>query len=688
MRFRRLNLVFIVLLFTIDGFTQLPSISFGNSGNASGCAPHSVTFNISSFSGNTPNTTYQLNFGDGSPVLNYTQATIPTSVNHTFSSITCGQTYGGQQNCFGATVTATNSSGSTSGSVFPIRISKKPNASFSLSQSASCAGSTITFSNISDHGVTYTGSVCNTNTPFYWAVTGPSLGTVVSGSLGSNGSFPSNSNAWTAGSSSLDMQFTTPGNYQMKLSIGNSCGIDDTTLSFTVVNSSPSISLGSNGNSQQCAPASFDFPIANFEANSAETIYTVTYGDGGATQVFNHPPPSVVSHIFSESSCGYTTPLGLSDAFWVQISAQNACASSISTIEPIRISTPPNANYVDLPNSACNNYPIVLTSSADLGTNVSASGCNTNHGMVWSISPTTGWSLSSGNLGSTNGFPSNYLGWTNGSDQLSIVFSIPGNYSITQRIRNSCGEDLETQTVTITSSITIDAGLNQSTCIGSSPIQLTGIPAGGLWSGSAFVTASGVFSPNAVGLNSLLYTIGSGSCLVSDEIDILVNPLPNVAFVLEDNLLCTSNAPIVLNSGNPSGGVYSGSGVNGDIFDPSLASVGQSSIEYSYVDVNGCSNSDSAIVTVEICTWLSNSYKINTVNVYPNPSLGVLNIQLQNECSSAEMFLFSVDGQLIFQKQLIASNQNFDFSNLSSGVYYIRLRNKDEIISLPWYKFN
>jgi hypothetical protein len=176
--------------------------------------------------------------------------------------------------------------------------------------------------------------------------------------------------------------------------------------------------------------------------------------------------------------------------------------------------------------------------------------------------------------------------------------------------------------------------------------------------------------------------------LVSDEIDILVNPLPNVAFVLEDNLLCASNAPLVLNSGNPSGGVYSGSGVNGDIFDPSLASVGQSSIEYSYVDVNGCSNSDSAIVTVEICTWLSNSYKINTVNVYPNPSFGVLNIQLQNECSSAEMFLFSVDGQLIFQKQIDTSTQRFDLSSLSAGVYVIRLQNEIETISIPWYKFN
>ena len=86
-------------MITMDGLAQLPSISFGASGNASGCAPHSVTFNISSISGNTSNTTYQLNFGDGSPVLNYTQANVPSAVGHIYLSVSCGQTYSGQQNC-------------------------------------------------------------------------------------------------------------------------------------------------------------------------------------------------------------------------------------------------------------------------------------------------------------------------------------------------------------------------------------------------------------------------------------------------------------------------------------------------------------------------------------------------------------------------------------------------------------
>jgi hypothetical protein len=681
---------FLFCLFSISkSWGQLPSLQFGSNGNASGCAPHSITFNISGISTNTANTTYQLNFGDGSPVLNYTQTTIPATVSHTYSSISCGQTFSGQQNCFGATLTATNSSGPTTAAVFPIRISKKPNASFALSESSICAGIPLTFSNISDPGVTYSGATCNTNSPYYWTVIGPSAGTLVSGIVGNNNGFPNNFAAWTPGSSPLIMQFNTPGSYQMKLSIGNSCGIDDTTLNFNVVNSSPALSLGSPGNTQQCAPANFDFTLSNFEFNSSETIYTVTYGDGGAIQVFNHPPPEIISHTFTLSSCGYTSISGLPDAFWVQISAQNSCDAATAVIEPIRISSPPVAIFNALPSTACVNNPVSINNSADPGNNVNFSGCNTNHGMVWSISPATGWALTSGTLGSTNGQPTNYLNWTSGSNQLSLTFSTPGNYTITQRIRNSCGEDLETNSISVsTNNNFVSAGVDQSLCLGSSPILLNGFPSGGIWSGNSLVNSEGVFSPNTVGSYSLVYSIGVESCLVSDELNIQVIALPNVAFALEDTLFCTSDAAITLTSGTPPGGVYFGSGVNGNQFDPSLTFVGESTIGYSYTDFNGCSNLVNESIAVEICALLSNSDKSKSFHVYPNPSSGLLNIQLQEWCSFAEISIFSIDGQLIAQKQLNDTTQSFDFSLLPSGVYRIQLQNKEEIISLPWYKFN
>ena len=457
-------ILFISLLTGSLASAQLPSITFGYSGNAGGCAPHTVVFNISGFSGNVSTTTYTVNFGDGSPILNYTQATLPTTISHTYTQISCGQVFNGNQNAFGATITATNASGSTIGAVAPIRISKKPNAAFTLSPPVICSGGSITFTNTSDPGVTYSGTTCNTSPPYYWQITGPSAGTVSSGSLGNNGGFPTDPDAWTSGTSPLTMQFTTPGSYQMKLSIGNSCGIDDTTIQFSVIESSPSVSLGVNGNLTSCAPSSFSFSISNTDNNHASTVYTVTFSDGGPTQTFNHPPPAVVTHTFTQSSCGQTSLNNLPNAFSVQITAQNPCDISQATIEPIRISTAPNAQFTALPDPVCINSTVTVNSTADPGTNVNTSGCNTNHGMVWSISPATGWTLSGGTLGSVNGQPTNYLAWTSGSTQLQLSFSQPGNYTITQRIRNSCGEDVATEVVCVVPPLTANFTLSGSPC--------------------------------------------------------------------------------------------------------------------------------------------------------------------------------------------------------------------------------
>jgi hypothetical protein len=262
------------------------------------------------------------------------------------------------------------------------------------------------------------------------------------------------------------------------------------------------------------------------------------------------------------------------------------------------------------------------------------------------------------------------------------------NYTFTDLNGCSNNDSLLITTIASIDNTIPDAGVDQSLCIGSSPILLNGIPSGGIWSGNSLVNSEGVFSPNTVGSYSLVYSIGAGSCLVSDEVNIQVIALPTVAFALEDTLFCTSDAAITLTSGTPPGGVYFGSGVNGNQFDPSLTFVGESTIGYSYTDFNGCSNLFNENIAVEICAFIANSDKSKSFHLYPNPSSGIVNIQLQEGCSFAEMTVYSLDGKLITQKQLNASTQSFDFSDVSSGVYFIQLQNKEEIISLPWYKFN
>jgi hypothetical protein len=224
-----------------------------------------------------------------------------------------------------------------------------------------------------------------------------------------------------------------------------------------------------------------------------------------------------------------------------------------------------------------------------------------------------------------------------------------------------------------------DAGANLEICLNSQAINLTGTPLGGFWSGHPLVTTAGVFTPSSVGTYTLTYSVGAGSCLVSDEINIQVIALPSVAFTLEDTLFCNSDAAITLTSGTPAGGVYFGSGVNGNQFDPSLTLIGESTIGYSYTDLNGCSNFVNENIVVEICTFLANSDKKKSFHVYPNPSSGVLNIQF-TEFDSSKKYTLKVTnalGQLVYNSSINQQTTIIELQFFAKpGMYYVHLFNE------------
>lgn len=102
----------------------------------------------------------------------------------------------------------------------------------------------------------------------------------------------------------------------------------------------------------------------------------------------------------------------------------------------------------------------------------------------------------------------------------------------------------------------------------------------------------------------------------TDTIDVTVNPLPSVGLVLPFTQKCLNDAPVTLTFGSPAGGVYSGDGVTGNQFDPAAAGLGIASINYTYTNSNGCSNTATSLVTV---------------NSLPNVSLSNFPGQCQND---------------------------------------------------------
>ncbi|MCC6939633.1 MAG: PKD domain-containing protein [Flavobacteriales bacterium] len=143
------------------------------------------------------------------------------------------------------------------------------------------------------------------------------------------------------------------------------------------------------------------------------------------------------------------------------------------------------------------------------------------------------------------------------------------------------------------------AGNDTSVCVNSGALQLNGTPAGGSWTGSQ-VNATGLLDTDTPGSYTLTYSFGTATCLLQDQISVVVNALP-VVDAGTDIAVCLDGGVQILTA-NPAGGTWSGVGVDpatGE-FDPTQALPGGNAVVYQYTDPGtGCSNSDNALVTVQ-----------------------------------------------------------------------------------------
>jgi hypothetical protein len=133
----------------------------------------------------------------------------------------------------------------------------------------------------------------------------------------------------------------------------------------------------------------------------------------------------------------------------------------------------------------------------------------------------------------------------------------------------------------------VTAGSYGPTCVTASPLSLSGLPAGGTWSGSG--VSGSMFTPSVAGAGTIRiyysYTDENG-CSSVDSTEIVVNEIPR----LDPGTygpLCVSASPVFL-QGTPAGGTWSGTGVSGSTFDPSVAGVGTHAVNYSVTITGGC----------------------------------------------------------------------------------------------------
>ncbi len=168
-----------------------------------------------------------------------------------------------------------------------------------------------------------------------------------------------------------------------------------------------------------------------------------------------------------------------------------------------------------------------------------------------------------------------------------------GNFTIIYTVNDANGcSGMASRTMTVKPLPNVTLNFFAPTCSNVSPISLNGgSPAGGNYSGTG--VSSGSFNPTiGPGTYLITYTYTDlFNCTGSAANPVQVNPAP-VVQLNAFTPVCANESPLVLQGGTPTGGLYTGTGVNAGIFNPAIGQ-GIYSINYRYTDVNGCSDSES-----------------------------------------------------------------------------------------------
>ena len=179
-----------------------------------------------------------------------------------------------------------------------------------------------------------------------------------------------------------------------------------------------------------------------------------------------------------------------------------------------------------------------------------------------------------------------------------------GNYTLTYTIDdgNGCISSDE-RVIQVREDITVDAGSDLTMCINEGQYNLTNDPdrGGGTWTG---LGVDGDFFDPAIagiGVHVITYTFGDAvGCETSDSRTITVNDVPTVNAGPPVEICSTNGIYDLSSQGFPGGGIWSGQGVTGNDFDPALVGSGEFILTYTVTDLNGCDNSSTKEMRVEL----------------------------------------------------------------------------------------
>jgi hypothetical protein len=264
--------------------------------------------------------------------------------------------------------------------------------------------------------------------------------------------------------------------------------------------------------------------------------------------------------------------------------------------------------------------------------------------------------------------------WNNSTTNQTLTVFISGNYSVMVTDLSTGCQSSDAINITIGSVPVVNLGNDTVQCGGVITLNAQNTGASYLWSTGA---STQTITVNTSGTYNVTVTNSDG-CSANDAVVVTIHTLPTVGLIPFSGPVCNDLTSFILTNGTPSGGVYSGTAVTGNVFNPQAAGVGIHPIAYTITDANGCSNSSTQNITVNNCIGIVENANVYELNVYPNPTQGMFTLAINN-ASIDELIVTIVDmqGKEVFTSRDKNIGNEFkkqiDLSDVAKGIYFIKL---------------
>ncbi len=475
---------------------------------------------------------------------------------------------------------------------------------------------------------------------------------------------------WTPPLTQNNVQPTVTTNYTV--SATNACGTTSAVVSVSV---SPLPIIVNT-----LAPVCEGNPVQIY-VNSTATSYTWLPGPiiSNSNFITVTPLSNVVYTVVGKYlSCSNTATTAItivpSPTLGLQTSANSVCQSMSVSLSASGASsytwTPGGSN-----NSTFLHYPQSTTVYTLSGTN--SSGCvSTKTAIVQTIPlPSLSLSISNsvvclGNSATLTVTGAAGYSWSTGSASNMIVVTptIASSYTV-KGTSNGCSSTLVsvpilivTPGVAVSGNTVVCPGLSTTlTAFGASTYTWNSLPAG----------AVNVIQPNSTTVYTVnAHTSASGiSCPISETVQVLVLPAPNVGISTKKTEVCRGEKIVLTATG---AATYSwNTGFTQPVLSTIVTSGSVLQFTVTGTDNNGCESTTTISLNVNLCSGIESvATSASEILVYPNPSSDVVSLSSN---SNQTLSIVNALGQIVRVVQLESTNgYSVEIHELVPGTYFIK----------------